>query len=114
MWLLGQRRYRQESLSLICIDRHLQVTSATVDPFEDILDFIEAPETAALSDELTAYLEADRECVSDVLEWWKKKQAVFPQLSRMAMDYHCIPGDFFIFIRSIHGSQTLALSVDVE
>ncbi|KIL71295.1 hypothetical protein M378DRAFT_64807, partial [Amanita muscaria Koide BX008] len=42
-------------------------------------------------DELMAYLEQDRERVNDVLAWWKEKQDVFPRLSRMAMDYQCVP-----------------------
>ena len=69
-----------------------------INPFEDISDFIDTPETASISDELTAYLEEDRERVSDVLEWWKKKQVVFPRLSRMAVDYHSIPGEFLRYL----------------
>ncbi|KIL55872.1 hypothetical protein M378DRAFT_53342, partial [Amanita muscaria Koide BX008] len=42
-------------------------------------------------DELVAYLEQDRERVTDILGWWMKKQETFPRLSRMAMDYHCVP-----------------------
>jgi hypothetical protein len=81
---------------LTCIDRSLQA-SASVNPFEDISGLVE-PEVASISDELTAYLEEERERVSDVLEWWKKKQTVFPRLSRMAMDYHCVPGEFLVFL----------------
>ena len=87
--------------------------SAAVNPYEDISDLVE-PETLSFSDELTAYLGEERERVSDVLEWWKKKQVIFPRLSRMAMDYHCVPGEFRAFLSYVYCSQTLATSVDVE
>lgn len=47
-------------------------------------------------DELDRYLNEDVTDVSDVdlFKWWTTNSAIYPRLSRMAFDYHSIPGVF--------------------
>jgi hAT family C-terminal dimerisation region len=53
----------------------------------------------ALDDELIRYLSNPTEKVSDARLWWIEKRAVYPRLSRMALDYLSIPGILsFLFI----------------
>ncbi|KAG6884178.1 hypothetical protein C0992_006820 [Termitomyces sp. T32_za158] len=58
--------------------------------FDDLLDLTE-PTTGSVSDELKTYLAEDCEKVVNVIAWWKKKQAVYPCLAHMALDYLNIP-----------------------
>jgi hypothetical protein len=58
----------------------------------DALPELSAPSKAALYDELTRYLSEPTERVLDPLLWWIEKKAFYPRLSRMALDYLCIPG----------------------
>ena len=55
-----------------------------------------APNTTTVADELTLYLSTGPEPVKDVLPWWYEKQTVYPMLSRMALDYLSIPGEFSV------------------
>ena len=48
-----------------------------------------------VSHELDKYLGTDVEKVGDVLAWWHEHRAMYPCLSRMALDYLTIPGEFF-------------------
>lgn len=84
----------------------------------DSLPSLSAPKQHELRDELEKYLSTDPEAVEDVLMWWHRNRAMYPYLSRMALDYLTIPGVFFY--RS-HPSQVNsndyflpATSVDVE
>jgi len=45
-----------------------------------------------LGSELERYLHADVEHVADPLAWWYEQCAIYPRLSRMALDYLTIPG----------------------
>jgi hypothetical protein len=51
-----------------------------------------APTAIDLRDELDWLLSTDPEYVQDVLMWWFEKRYLYPQLSRMALDYLSIPG----------------------
>lgn len=42
--------------------------------------------------ELDKYLAADTEETTDALRWWYERRAMFPALSRMALNYLTIPG----------------------
>ena len=42
------------------------------------------------------YLSTDPENVKDVLIWWHERKAMYPRLSRMALDYLTIPGTLFV------------------
>jgi hypothetical protein len=58
----------------------------------DNLPALSAPKRKELRDELEQYLSSDPTHVVDVLEWWTKRQSMYPSLSRMALDYLSIPG----------------------
>jgi hypothetical protein len=45
-----------------------------------------------LRDELERYLSTDPENVTNVIAWWHEHRAMYPCLSRMALDYLTIPG----------------------
>jgi hypothetical protein len=49
---------------------------------------------SALADELTRYLSTPVERTLNPLQWWIEMKAVYPCLSRMALDYLSIPGEF--------------------
>ncbi|GLB35657.1 hypothetical protein LshimejAT787_0212220 [Lyophyllum shimeji] len=68
----------------------------------DNLAALAPPKPAELRDELDRYLSTDVEAVEDVISWWTERQAMYPRLSRMALDYLTIP------------AVPLATSVDVE
>lgn len=67
----------------------------------DNMPSLSVPKKSALTDELTRYLSTSTEKVSDPLLWWVEKRAVYPCLSRMALDYLSIPGLSFIFLSPI-------------
>jgi hypothetical protein len=48
-----------------------------------------------LCDKIDRYLSTDTEKVTDVLLWWFEHHAIYPCLSRMALDYLSIPGMLF-------------------
>jgi hypothetical protein len=52
------------------------------------------PKSTDLGNELERYLSTDIEDVRDAIIWWHERQAVYPHLSRMALDYLTIPGKF--------------------
>lgn len=60
----------------------------------DNLPSLSAPKRHELRDELDRYLSTDPEAVDDVLMWWHGRRAMYPYLSRMALDYLTIPGMF--------------------
>jgi hAT family C-terminal dimerisation region len=50
------------------------------------------PKTATKLSEIDDYLRLPVENVSDPLKWWYDNRRVYPNLSRMALDYLSIPG----------------------
>ena len=82
----------------------------------DALPSLSAPKRHELRDELDRYLSTDPEAVEDVLMWWHGHRAMYPCLSRMALDYLTIPGAFFCpSDPSVNSNNALlATSVDVE
>ena len=66
-------------------------------------------------DDLDCYLSTDPEQVPDVIAWWHERQAMFPCLSRMALDYLSIPSKSLLLFATwtalIHQTAT---SVAVE
>jgi hypothetical protein len=60
--------------------------------FDDLSDLTGI--AASILDELTAYLEEEREQVVDVIAWWKGKQKIYPRLAQMALDFLNVPGEF--------------------
>lgn len=81
--------------------------------FDNIPAFAK-PKRSEMHDELTAFLRTDPEYVEDVIAWWISKRAIYPHLSRMALDYLTIPGECFVFISFPPTEIWLATSVDVE
>ena len=69
-----------------------------------------------MRDELDRYLSTDPEHVLDVLVWWYEHKGTYPRLSRMALDYLSIPGEFFIkeCTSVLLNKGLVATSVDVE
>jgi len=72
------------------------------------------PLVSEQQDELDRYLGTDPEMTDNVLAWWNDRKASFPCLSRMALDYLCIPGNTIVPHSSHPLIQALATSVDVE
>jgi hypothetical protein len=57
----------------------------------DNLPTLVQPTAMELQDELDRYLSTDPEQTDNVFAWWNERKAAFPCLSRMALDYLCIP-----------------------
>jgi len=57
----------------------------------DDLPSLSAPVASTLNDELQQYLECPVEDVKNASVWWVKNRAVYPRLSRMALNYLSIP-----------------------
>lgn len=64
----------------------------------DDLPALAPPKPSNLGSELDRYLAREVEDVSDALAWWYEKCTTFPQLSRMALDYLSIPGEYCMLI----------------
>jgi hypothetical protein len=58
----------------------------------DNLPALRAPQVSELLDELDRYLATDPELTDNALKWWHEHRAMYPRLSRMALDYLTIPG----------------------
>jgi hypothetical protein len=75
----------------MCLSKIFTTTSPSKNMFDN-LSTLAAPNAADLRDELDRFLSTDPEYVKDVLMWWFERQHLYPQLSRMALDYLSIPG----------------------
>jgi hypothetical protein len=62
----------------------------------DNLAALATPKYSELRDELDRFLSTDVEAVEDVIQWWIEHKAMYPRLSRMAIDYLTIPGMYSI------------------
>jgi hypothetical protein len=60
----------------------------------DTMDDLLAPKTSESCSELDRYLSTDVEDVRELLMWWTERKTMHPALSRMALDYLTIPGEF--------------------
>ena len=69
----------------------------TTNIFDSLPAFHTTHETTV--NELTRYLSTGPEDVKneDVLKWWFERRHVYPNLSRMALDYHTVPCKWFHF-----------------
>ena len=65
----------------------------------DDLPALSTPEMVEDRDELDRYLGTDTEHVIDALQWWTERRAMYPCLSRMALNYLSIPGKLMWTIR---------------
>lgn len=87
--------------------------------FDNMFDDDPLDERAPAKSELQRYLETPPEKIrpDEALQWWRENQGAFPHLSRMAMDYLTIPGEFFGLTNLswiFNVSTFIATSVDVE
>ena len=57
----------------------------------DFSDFGDISVATDSSNELDRFLREKAEKVKDPLEWWYKNRTVYPKLSRMVLDFLCIP-----------------------
>jgi hypothetical protein len=61
---------------------------------------------AGNADELECYLMDGCIPAEDPLQWWIMNQKVYPNLAKLAISVHCIPGayhmDFFMYISDYH------------
>jgi len=72
--------------------------SSTTNIFND-LPALRPPKAATHRDELAMYLSTKCKLhVKDGLLWWHEWKHIYPHLSRMAMDYLCIPGNLSLSI----------------
>ena len=77
-------------LYLIYDSKMFTMSSQSQNIFEK-LPTLAAPNVTDLQDDLDQYLSLNREDVKDVIKWWFERQNSYPQLSKMALDYHFIP-----------------------
>jgi hypothetical protein len=90
------------------------MTSPSKNMFDD-LPTVAAPRDTDLRDELDRFLSTDPEHVKNVLAWWFERQHIYPQLSRMALDYLSIPGVCYVLDLDITNIDIfIATSVNVE
>lgn len=52
------------------------------------------PSKSKAQGELECYQSTDTEDTNDVLMWWTEKKGMFPNLSRVALDYLSTPGKY--------------------
>lgn len=76
-------------------DEDVEMSETHTSNIFDNLPALSAPRTRELRDELDRYLSTDPEHAVDVLMWWTERKAMYPHLSRMALDYLSIPGEFY-------------------
>ena len=60
----------------------------------NVFDDTAPPTLAELGDELDCYLQTPIEHAPDAIKWWVDRRAMYPKLSRMALDYLTIPGQY--------------------
>ncbi len=72
-------------------------SSADFDVFAHIAMPIAA--ASAVRNELDDYLTSPREAVNgDPLAWWWEHRRTYPKLSRMALDYLSVPGEYIVVL----------------
>lgn len=60
--------------------------------FKNIASRSQGRTLTATKDELDMYLEHPRVMTDEPLAWWYVRREEYPMLSRMAIDYLCVPG----------------------
>jgi hAT family C-terminal dimerisation region len=80
-------------LNIVCLANQLQISPLpkALNVF-DALPSLRSPPQTEHCDELARYLSTGPEAVDDVLMWWYEHSAMYPCLSRMALDYLTVPG----------------------
>jgi hypothetical protein len=75
--------------------------------FSNFVNYSVNEKSTADDSELDAYLKLPVESVQDPLKWWDDHRKIYPNLSRMALDYLSIPGLSF----SLPASDTMELTL---
>ncbi len=73
--------------------------------FDQRLTF-SVPKAQSPENELTSYLNAIPEPVTNALKWWHERRTIYPCLSRMALDYLSMPGKLLSFTGSALEADT--------
>ena len=55
------------------------------------MESLAPPLPADVGDEIELYLRSHVKVAPDPLKWWEKRRTLYPNLSRMALDYLSIP-----------------------
>ena len=107
--------------NLLNVEKILGQPSTSENMFDNLATL--AMPKKELCDELEKYLGMETEPVLNVLSWWFEHKNVYPCLSRMALNYLSIPGEFLLllnlFLFSLNSTMSLhdfnlATSVDIE
>jgi hypothetical protein len=69
-----------------------EIDHTSSDNIFDALPTVSTAEKTAFLDELTRFLASPPESTRDPLRWWMERRAIYPCLSRMALDYLSVPG----------------------
>jgi len=78
-------------LGLLPITRLISRHTSSANIF-DALPTVSTAEKTAFLDELTRYLTSPTESTREPLRWWVERRAIYPCLSRMALNYLSVPG----------------------
>ena len=68
----------------------------------------EGPMKGPADNELQHYLDTPIEKPANPIQWWKDRRDMYPNLSRMAIDFLCIPGTYFSLLYHSSTSRTLS------
>ena len=93
-------------------------TSTDVQPAANMFNRLDAfpPPWSSNHMELDHYLTADVEHITDAIAWWHKHHAIYPCLSRMALDYLSVSGMHYTasLTSVLLLTALLATSIDIE
>jgi hypothetical protein len=72
---------------------------ASASDWFSLLD-IDLPFTSSERNHLDQYLSEPIEPgVTEPLKWWWEQRHIWPELARMALDYHSVPGEYMSYHR---------------
>ena len=74
-----------------------QASESSENIFDALLTYSD-PHLDVSDNELERYLKEPREAVMNIVQWWIDNSKRYPCLSRMALDYHTIPGALLSYI----------------
>ena len=75
-------------------------TPAIQDIFKILQRRTAAPNADSLDDEMKHYLDTPTQTVLNPVQWWKDRRELYPNLSRMAIDFLTTPGTSFFALVS--------------
>jgi len=96
-------------LCAIVIDGHGMQIPFDSD-FSNFVNYSVNEKSTADDSELDSYLKLPVESVEDPLKWWNDHRKIYPNLSRMVLDYLSIPGMSFCLL----ASETMELTLSFQ